>query len=617
MKNFSRVFFAFFVFIIISPVVNNLYAKDFREIVEDLELGAYAETRFSFGALTEHEKGNIGFGGELFYGLPIKLPDFMQALGVSAKFEEETPFSKERYIESWNVVNILGGVYADFKINDYFSVRPELIYGPSINIVRAPVRGVDGAYVDQTGRISLGLVAHPSVLDTMHMALHTSISYTFMPEKSNIGNYFGVTAGILIRPFVLSVKQKRDRENKALAQAAEKAKLEAEERQRELELEMQAAQDDAERERLAEEARRLAEEATIAAELAAAPTLTFTTLPPDFTPDGDGENDIFIIKAESYARSGLKMWSLDVFDEEGKLFYESEGEISNDSMPSEITWDGSSSSSYNRAKANQKYTAVLSVTANNGKVTDSEPINITIEEMLNEDIKIVFAQDKLNLKGSTQAKHMTFINEIPDEENLESWKINIVTTKGELVNVLEGTGMESLKAATWDGTNLKGEQKLGEYSASISLTYDDGTTLTAVSDETFTVVSETPKVAKTVEVVENKDGTVSIDVPTIGFLPDSVELTTAKSNLETIEKVYQILIEEAYVDFKIEITGYVNPDNEIWTEDENKLAQGRAETIKNKLVDKGINADRLVTHFGEGKTQNKEFNRRVEFKLTK
>lgn len=125
------------------------------------------------------------------------------------------------------------------------------------------------------------------------------------------------------------------------------------------------------------------------------------------------------------------------------------------------------------------------------------------------------------------------------------------------------------------------------------------------------------EVPKDVKVKENDDGTVDIKIPTLSFKINSAELTENKSNTETVQKVYDILSDKKYSDLNVTITGYVNPDNDEWTEDENKLALARAESVKKRLVKMGIAASRVKARHGNGKTANKEYNRRVEFLLSK
>lgn len=128
---------------------------------------------------------------------------------------------------------------------------------------------------------------------------------------------------------------------------------------------------------------------------------------------------------------------------------------------------------------------------------------------------------------------------------------------------------------------------------------------------------EVPVVATKVEVKMNADGTVAINIPTLSFESNSAELTDDESNQKTIQQVFDILNDKTYEEYKVVITGYVNPDGKKWTSEEKKLALSRAQTVKNTLVSMGISENRLEALNGSGKTENKEYNRRVEFILTK
>ena len=124
-------------------------------------------------------------------------------------------------------------------------------------------------------------------------------------------------------------------------------------------------------------------------------------------------------------------------------------------------------------------------------------------------------------------------------------------------------------------------------------------------------------VVEKVEVKQKEDGTVAINIPTLAFMSNSAELTDAESNQKTIQQVFDILSDELYAEYKVIITGYVNPDGTEWTDSEKELALNRAETIRQSLIERGIDNNRLEARHGSGKTDNNEFNRRVEFTLTK
>ena len=126
-----------------------------------------------------------------------------------------------------------------------------------------------------------------------------------------------------------------------------------------------------------------------------------------------------------------------------------------------------------------------------------------------------------------------------------------------------------------------------------------------------------PVVAKSVEISENPDGTVNIAIPTLSFKINSSELVNTEQNSQTLKKVYDILVDEKYEEYRVTITGYVNPDGEEWTTEEQVLALNRAKSVENRLKGLGVPENRMEARCGEGKSANKEYNRRVEFKLRK
>lgn len=130
-------------------------------------------------------------------------------------------------------------------------------------------------------------------------------------------------------------------------------------------------------------------------------------------------------------------------------------------------------------------------------------------------------------------------------------------------------------------------------------------------------VEKTPEVVEEVSVEVNEDGTLKVQLPVFAFESNSAALTKDKKNEDIIKELLKILKDRKYRSFKCNIIGYVNPDNEIWTEEENTLAFNRATSILNRLVEEGIDVKRLTASHGEGKTDNKVYNRRVEVKLYK
>lgn len=176
-----------------------LFAEENNQKSTGFEAGAYGAVRFTVSDLNQHHIGDIGGGAEVYYGLPINLPKWMPALGVNARVEIDTPMAKERYIESWLGFNLLGGVWADFSVLPWFTIRPELGFGTTISSVKAPKRGVDGAFLDFMGRVTCGFIFEPDFVKEKNLAFAVGLNYSFMPEKDNFGHYFGMNLGILYK----------------------------------------------------------------------------------------------------------------------------------------------------------------------------------------------------------------------------------------------------------------------------------------------------------------------------------------------------------------------------------------------------------------------------------
>lgn len=141
-------------------------------------------------------------------------------------------------------------------------------------------------------------------------------------------------------------------------------------------------------------------------------------------------------------------------------------------------------------------------------------------------------------------------------------------------------------------------------------------TNTITNVEYVTKEVEVPVMVSEVTIRKYEDGSISIAVPAIGFKADSTELLNSRSNHKTLDKVKEILLDDEYKECLIKIIGYINPDDDEWTEAENELALGRANSVKKMLEGLGISGSRITTEHGSGKTFNAEYNRRVEFKLS-
>lgn len=197
-----------------------------------------------------------------------------------------------------------------------------------------------------------------------------------------------------------------------------------------------------------------------------------------------------------------------------------------------------------------------------------------------------------------------------DYQKNEEERARIAREKAERQAALEKENAE--KAAA-----LKKEQQLEAEKSREEQERKDAEKMMIKMDESDPELNPSAVVPDKVEVKENDDGTVDIKIPTLSFKINGAELTENSSNTKTVQQVYDILNDKKYSSLYVTVTGYVNPDGDEWTQDEEKLALARAESVKQRLVKMGISADRINARHGSGKTANKEYNRRVEFLLSK
>ena len=420
-----------------------------------LDISLYLTNHNATAAMFEHESTNWGFGFSGEYVLPEEWLSFLPFtmpfdLGVLGRFEFEKPKIKNPAVEKWSILNFTIGAWTEIDFNTWLSIRPEIEFGTYMNIVKAPIRNVNGLYADFETQLVGSFRFYPEYFKQWNVGFEAAPVITWVLEKKHAPLYLGLRLGVvysidkrgIIYPITSAIDKKN--EDKLLAQQ-EQERLEAE--------------------RLAaEEAARLAAEEE-AARIAA-------------------EEEAARIAAE---------------EEAARL------------------------------------------------AAEEEAARLAAEE---EAARLAAEEEAARLAAEEEAARL---------------------------------------AAEEEAARLAAEEE----------------------------AKKEVKVAKSVAVRENDDGTVEIDIPTLAFKSNSPELTNVASNIDSINKVADILLNEDYIEYECTIIGYVNPDAEIWTEEENQLALERAQTVVNELVKRGVEADRLTALHGEGRTENKEYNRRVEFKLTK
>jgi len=170
---------------------------------------------------------------------------------------------------------------------------------------------------------------------------------------------------------------------------------------------------------------------------------------------------------------------------------------------------------------------------------------------------------------------------------------------------------DPLKADT-DGEGLSDSEEVLKYKTNpLNIDTDGGT------------IDDFTEVKRGTDPLDPKDDVIKIGVPIIleGIVFD-VDKTTIKPESEnTLMKALKTL--QTYQDILVEISGHCDSDGS--DKHNQKLSEGRAESVKAWLVSKGIDASRISTiGYGESKPisdnktkEGKQKNRRIEFTRTK
>lgn len=277
-----------------------------------------------------------------------------------------------------------------------------------------------------------------------------------------------------------------------------------------------------------------------------------------------------------------------------------------------LEWDGKTDSG---TVASGRFTSKLVVNYRQGGAVEAESSGFTCFSEVPQ-VSIDPKQQKFSPDGDGVDDKLKFSVNVESQALIDGWKFE-VKEQNRTIYHAEGKGTPT--EIEWDGKDLFGDFVKEGQALDYKMTVTDTFGVEA-QDSSSVKVSKSkkdPVVAKSVEVSTNADGSVEIAIPTLSFKINSFELINTPENNDTINKVYEILVNEKYEDYNITITGYVNPDGENWTREEEVLALNRAKSVEERLKNLGIPAKRLKSFYGTGRTPNKEYNRRVEFKLVK
>ncbi|MGQ9842734.1 MAG: T9SS type B sorting domain-containing protein [Spirochaetota bacterium] len=297
----------------------------------------------------------------------------------------------------------------------------------------------------------------------------------------------------------------------------------------------------------------------------------------------------------------LTKWQFVVLNQNDDVVYQTQGTV----VPKTILWDCKTAKGEKLKDGVYRYQFSLEyLSGNNPKsfeksfVIDSTPpkVNISYEPKL-------FSPD-----GDGENDILTIKPTIEDNHSIKNWELSIYAPAGYIFKTFKGSDVpQELK---WDGLGANNELVESAADYFIELTASDKTGNSA----------KTKRVKLPIDVlVMVTERGLKIRISNIEFAFDSSKLTGKAFPI--LNRVVEIL--NKYERYNVLIEGHTD---DIGEEQYNlKLSEGRAKSVLDYLVSKGIDKKRLASR-GMGETspflpntsvENKRRNRRVEFLLIK
>jgi len=337
-----------------------------------------------------------------------------------------------------------------------------------------------------------------------------------------------------------------------------------------------------------------------------------------FSPNGDDLFDTVNLHPIVNIVEGIVSWQIVMQHEtKGDLFvYEGESEI-----PEKLVWNGTDRDG---EVVEGRYRASLQVTYENGNMPEAEtrPFLLDIRPpQVNADVHPKpFSPDNDGVDDEL------FIDlSIKELTGVDQWTLRIKDPKGAEFDTIEGEGRPA-ETLRWEGYSSTGELVQSAEDYPFTLTIGD-----VVGNE-----AEYDGVIPVDVLVIREDGKLKIRISNITFAPNSPELVSeeidkAEKNIKVLSRIAEIL--KKYDSYSVRIEGHavrVNWQDEESGEQEEReelapLSLARAESVRDALIELGVNPGRLSTAGLGGRDpvvphsdlENRWKNRRVEFILIK
>ncbi|MFP4483537.1 MAG: FlgD immunoglobulin-like domain containing protein [Spirochaetaceae bacterium] len=331
------------------------------------------------------------------------------------------------------------------------------------------------------------------------------------------------------------------------------------------------------------------------------------------SPNDDGYRDSTAIRSYVSLTDGVERWELEILDATGTPVREFAGE---DLRPQfELPWDGTDGDG---TIVEGEFTPVLTVWYEKGDrpraqgpqlLVDASPPEIDVDLD-----PVPFSPDNDGVDDE-----LSIGLSVSDRSDIARWRFRILDRTGAYFNEFSGRGAPS-DELTWNGRAEDGE---------LVISAEDYPYLFEVTDVLGNTAVTEGRIPVDILVVRD-NGRLKVQIADITFAPNSAELITDEftergaKNRAIVRRLAEVFAKYDTYDIRIEghavnITGTDREERE----ELGPLSEARAESVRQALIEEGLNPRRLSVA-GRGGTEpivphtdldNRWKNRRVEFVL--
>ncbi len=344
---------------------------------------------------------------------------------------------------------------------------------------------------------------------------------------------------------------------------------------------------------------------------------------PGFSPNNDGKREELELELFVDVQEGIQSWEVAIKDRESEQTVKTYGTRSGGEIRDTLVWNGRNDD--DERVDDGWYYATFSAVYKKGNRPDARTESSFALDTDPPKVEASISPKPFSPDGDGYRDTANITFSVEDENAIQKWRIRILDPGDNLFKRFDGDKAVTEKTITWNGRSDEDElvQPAQRYTVKVRAVDRYGN----AADTTETLPVDV--------FVEEEDGKLKIKITSIHFEPDTadyrdLEEDKVEQNLRTLDRLAEILAR--YDDYEIRIEGHAVQlywwDEQRAEEEQQEtlipLSKDRAEAVKEALVERGIEAERITTKgiggvdpvVPHGDEENRWKNRRVEFILT-